>query len=289
MNKIDLHIHTNVSDGEFSPKQIVDKAIDSGLKAIAITDHDSVLGIKEAVEYAEDKDLEVIPGIEISCYESEIGYDEVHILGLFIDYNNPKLIEFTEKIKEDRERQKKKIIINLNKLGFKIRFKDIKGFKNYSIGRPHIASYLLEKYPHEFSSVGDVFDKYIGTGKPAYSDRGYKVRMVEAIKIIKDAGGLPFLAHPGCFKKEDAVILIEQFIDLGGMGIETIYPYEISYAKFYDQSKSDNIIQFFREYTKKNNLLETGGSDFHGKIRDTILGFLNIDYKILEEIKKNKK
>ena len=283
---IDLHIHTNISDGEFSPKEVVDIAVKKGLNAIAITDHDTTMGISAAVEYAKGKNIEIVPGIEINCYEEDLGFDEVHILGLLIEYKNEDLIKFTDILKQDRIEQKKQIISNLRNLGFNIKLEDIRNAENVSIGRPHIAMELVKKYPKEFSSVRDVFDRYIGIGKPAYSERSYKVRINEAIKVIKKAKGVPILAHPGCYNYSDSLELIKIFIGKGGQGIETTYPYDLVFSKEYDKTKAGRKILFFKDIAKKFGLVESGGSDFHGKIRKSTIGCVNVSYEILENIKK---
>lgn len=282
---IDLHLHTNASDGELSPEQLVDLAIKSKLTAIAVTDHDTISGIKKAIEHAKGKNIEVVPGIEISCYEKELGFEEVHILGLFINPDNDEMIKFTERISQDRKNQKKQIIKNLNKLGFEITFEEIGDPGNFSIGRSHIAKVLVNRYPNEFKKVADVFDKYIGIGKPAYADRDYKVKTKEAIDIIKKAGGIPFLAHPGCYKREDSIELIDYFLKQGGIGIETIYPYHIVFKQKYDKQTSDETISFYKKLAVERNLLQTGGSDFHGKIRDPNIASIEVRDDILEKIK----
>jgi len=119
---IDLHIHTQNSDGDLSPEEVIDLAIKNNLEAIAITDHDIVTGIATALEYAKDKNIEIIPGIEVRANEPEAGFINIDIIGLFVDHKNPKLIEFTEKIKKQRYNQKKEMIDKLNSLGFDINF-----------------------------------------------------------------------------------------------------------------------------------------------------------------------
>ena len=120
MKKIDLHLHTTASDGTLSPKEIVDYAIKKDMKAIAITDHDSIAGVKEALEYSKDKKLIVVPGVEMGCDNSEFGDYEIHIVGLFIDYNNKELNKFLKQVENWSEEQKAQIIEKLNKLGYEI-------------------------------------------------------------------------------------------------------------------------------------------------------------------------
>lgn len=282
---IDLHIHTNASDGKLSPEQVIEEAIRCKLKAIAITDHDTLDGVKNVIDYVNSKDIEFIPGIEISCYEDGLGFTEVHIIGLFINYKNNKLNQFINKIKQDRINQKKETIKKLNEFGFDINFEEVNKTVGSSFGRPHIAQFLLKKYPKRFSSIRDVFDKYLEIGKPAYVDRIKKTKMREAIDIIKDAGGISFLAHPGIHKKS-SLKLIKIFKKFDGKGIETFYPYNIIYPELkIDKKENLKLIEFYRKIAKSMNLLETGGSDFHGEIRDSKIGELFIPYSLLENMK----
>ncbi len=161
-NKIDLHMHSTASDGKLSPEELVDLAVEKGLSAIAITDHDVMEGSKRAIEYAEGKEVEVVSGIEIAADDEEMGICDVHIVGLFLDLENIKLVELSKKLIDARKIQKKKMIVRLNELGYDITFEELKeeaGGKNY--GRPHIARILMRKYD-EFVQMQDVFDRLLG-------------------------------------------------------------------------------------------------------------------------------
>ncbi|MCK4589167.1 MAG: PHP domain-containing protein [Nanoarchaeota archaeon] len=284
--KIDLHTHTNASDGELPPEKLIDLAIQSGLKVIAITDHDTINSCQKAIEYSKNKDIEVIPGIEISCYEEEKGWIEIHIVGLFIDYHNPKLVKFCQSIKQERIKQKKEIIKKLQKLGFDITFEEAIKLASYSFGRPHLAQILVKKYPERFPDVKEVFNQFLGNGKPAYVKRNDKIRIKEAIDIIKKAGGIPILAHPGVYEQENAVQLIKFFVECGGQGIETYYSYDLINNLSEEESNKRN--SFFQEYAQKNKLIQSGGSDFHGEIRKTVkLGQINIPYELINKLKRN--
>lgn len=288
VRKVDLHVHTNESDGELSPEEIVELAIKTGLKIIAITDHDTVGGCEKAIEYAKGKELEIIPGIEISCYEEEGGFIEVHVLGLFVDYTNKELLDFCEDIREMRIRQKKKMIANLRKLGFKITFEEAFKLAKHSFCRPHLAKILVEKYPERFPNVKSVFDKYLGNGKPAYVGREDKTRVKEAIELVKEAGGIPVLAHPGVFGKEGGLKLIGYFAGLGGLGVETYYPYDLICGIKKEESEEFN--NLFQEYAHECKLLQSGGSDFHGGIRKKVgLGEGEVPEVVVEKIKESVK
>jgi predicted metal-dependent phosphoesterase TrpH len=267
---IDLHLHTTASDGELSPEKLVDLVLEKGLRAIALTDHDSVGGIAAAIKRAKGKSLEVVPGIEIGCDESGMGFKEVHVLGLFVGPENTALLKFTRRVKQERLEQKKKIVKRLRSLGFDISFGEVKAQAKESLGRPHIAQLLLKKYP----------------GKLAYVDRENKFRVKQAISLIAKANGLSFLAHPGVFRKKDSLQLIEFFQDNGGQGIETYYPYHIVCPELgIGEKENTHLIRFYRETAAARKLLETGGSDFHGKFRETISA-VNVPDAVLGKLKE---
>jgi len=283
MRKIDLHTHTNASDGEFSPEKLIDMAIEAGLKAIAITDHDAIASCEKAIEYAKEKDIEIIPGIEISCSKERFDF-EVHVIGLFIDYKDPNLIDFCNEIKQDRIIQKKEMIKKLQDLGYDITFEEAIKLAKHSFGRPHLAKILVKKYPKEFPDVRTVFDKYLGDGKPAYVERKEKISIKEAIELIKKSKGIPILAHPGVYTKQGGEQMTHYFIELGGEGIETYYPYEYINKVSGEVSKEMN--EFFKKLAEKEDILQSGGSDFHGEIRAIVkLGQLDMPYDILEKLK----
>jgi 3',5'-nucleoside bisphosphate phosphatase len=285
---IDFHIHTNKSDGELAPKEVVDLAIKNGLKAIAITDHDVVDSISEAIDYSNGKDIEIISGIEIGCEESKIGFKEVHVIGLFVDHNNKELIKFTEDVKNQRINQKRKMIDKLRELGYDITFEEVAKSVKGAFGRPHVSKVLIEKYPEKFSSIRDVFDKLLGVGKPAYTDREKREGMKEAISIIKKSGGISFLAHPGVYKREDSIELIDAFKKLGGDGIETYYPYNIiCHTLKINLEENTKLVDFYREVAKSKGLFETGGSDFHGGDRNT-MNNIRVPDSILSKLKQYK-
>ena len=283
---IDLHLHTTNSDGKLTPSQVVEEAVRLGLKAIAITDHDSISGVKEAMAAARGR-IEVIPGVEISCYEPELGYNEVHILGFFIDVEAKLINKLLEKSKQERIKQKKKIVKNLQRLGFKISFEEVVAITKGEVGRPHVAEILFKKYPDKFSSINDVFKKYIRNGGPAYAERDHLTSIKEAVDAIVKSGGVAVLGHPFVFKQEDIPELVEYFIECGGKGIETYYPYAKLYAHGgYDKEKEKKAIDYLKEIAKEKGLFETGGSDFHGGDRTTVIDEMRIPYSVLEEIKK---
>jgi predicted metal-dependent phosphoesterase TrpH len=279
---IDLHMHTTASDGSLSLEQLVAEAKRAGLKAIAITDHDNV---QSARKITGKEPLEVIPGIELSTYDSQLGYEDVHIIGLFI---NPKNKALNKKIDSlGREEQKKATINLLQDMGYDISFEEVKAKAQGVVGRPHIAMVLVEKYPKEFPAMVDAFKKLLGRGKPAYIAREAGFGVGEAIDIIHAAGGLSFLCHPFIYPY-DAKTLVSDFNRLGGDGLEVYYDYvanrpevPITYA---DNNK---LIAQAQSMAKEHGLLATGGSDFHGRGKrgHQKLGIFSAPDDVLERIK----
>lgn len=247
-DKTDLHMHTYFSDGYFSPEQLVEKAKKQGIRILSITDHDSVNGTLDAIGCAEKYDIEIIPGVEIS---TDIRDTEVHILGYFVDPKNKDLEHYLNFFREERYKRAMRIVDKLNILGLDISFDDVLATaKNSAIGRPHIAQALLAK--GQVKSFFEAFYKYIGNHAPAY-ERKVHLSPQSAFKIITDAGGLSFIAHPGNMPE----ILIKELIDAGVDGIEVIHP-----------SHSPEQVRFYRGIVNEYFLLESGGSDFHGGKRE---------------------
>jgi len=262
INKADLHTHTNFSDGMFSPEELILKAKNAGLKYLAITDHDNVDAVEEAINFAGGQGIELIPGAEISA---EHNGKETHILAYFIDYKNEELLEYLKGFRKERLKRAEKIVVKLNELGIPLKLDDVlsKVKGNASIGRPHIAIALVEA--NLVNNYFDSFNRLIGDDKPAYVKKP-NISAKEAIKLINRCGGLSFIAHPGKNLRDSNTLF--ELIEFGIDGIEVIHPSHTEYDTAYFQ---DIASQYF--------LLESGGSDFHGgRINDeSILGkyFIN--------------
>ncbi|MCL6099877.1 MAG: PHP domain-containing protein [Bacteroidetes bacterium] len=242
--KIDLHTHTNYSDGAYTPAQLIDKANQRGLEIISITDHDSVNGIKEAKEYAKQFGIEVVPGLEIS---TDVDDKEVHLLAYFIDIDNEELQKYLSFFRDERVHRAARIVEKLRKLGFNFKIDDVLDRANNSaIGRPHIAYTMVDL--GFIKNYNEAFEKYIGDYGPAF-ERKIHVSAQSALKLINDAGGLSFIAHPGFMKESLLTNLIKAGID----GIECVHP-----------SHNEGQVQFYRGIVNQYCLLESGGSDFHG-------------------------
>lgn len=267
--RVDLHTHTNFSDGAFSPKELITLAHKNNLDVISITDHDTISAISEAITHGEELGVEVIPGVELS---SDIADREVHILGYFIDIENEELLRYLKFFRDERLKRAERIVKKLNYLGLSITLDDVlEEAKNSEIiGRPHIANAMLRlKLVDNFL---EAFNKYLGNYAPAYEKKVH-ISPASAFKIISDAGGLAFIAHPGNMPEN----LIKELIDAGVDGIEIIHPSHTTFQTNY-----------YKNITNQYFLLASGGSDFHGGKRNDLINFgkYAINYSLVENMRK---
>ncbi len=250
---IDLHIHSNHSDGTFSPQEIVSLAVQKGLTAISITDHDTVTGVEEAVASGMELGVEVVPGIEMSVrYER----GPLHILGYFIDYNDADFLKSIQILQEARTTRNKAIIRKLVQTGIDISYEEVLEFsREGQTGRPHIARVLVEK--GVVASINEAFHKYLGGGKIAYEPR-FLYDPEQTIDLIKQSGGLSVMAHPALLSSDvnELEAAIRELKSAGLDGIETYYP---RHCKSFRKK--------LKKIAEKYDLVITGGSDYHGHIR----------------------
>lgn len=269
MGNIDMHVHTCASDGVFTSSEIVDWAKKLGLEGIAITDHDTIDGIDEAIEASKRySDFLVIPGIEFSAFYNDA---EIHILGYFIDFKNQEIIRITNEIKNHRIKRAKRIVEKLRKLNYDVSFSEVCNIaKEGAIGRPHIARILLKK--GYVSSLQEAFEKLLKKGRDAYVER-FKLTVDEAINIIERSNGIPVLAHPRLI---DNKISVEELLKKGVKGIE-VYHSRHSY--------SHN--QMYLQLAKKYNLFVTGGSDYHDEMINgkPTIGSVSVPYDTIIKMK----
>ena len=289
MSYIDLHMHSNYSDdGEFTPKELADLCIERGVKYFAIADHNSVRGIEEGKEYIKDKDITIIPAIELDC---SIDGVNLHVLGYGIDYKSDIFEEIEANIIKQEQVASKERMRLVRELG--INFEDEmieKLSKNGVVNGEMIAEAamsfdknqenpLLKPYYKNGSRSDNpcvnFYWDFCAQGKPAYVEVKF-ISLEEAVKVILDNGGVPILAHPGNNVKED-LNLLEKIIARGVKGLEV-------YSSYHNEEQ----IAFYRDFAYRNNLLITCGSDFHGKTKPSIsiggVSCHNSEEKIIKEL-----
>ena len=266
--KADLHMHTIHSDGTLAPRELVNKAKSVGLSTISITDHDNVNGLDEAIQQGSECNVAVIPGVEISA---AVHHKEIHLLGYFFDPHHAQLQNFLSTMRTERIQRAERIVRKLNTMNIPLNIDAVlRNAGNGAVGRPHIANALVQS--GYVQSYQEAFDKYLRNGGLAYEPRS-EVSPDQVMKIIEQAGGLTFLAHPGRSIEDASVV---ELIDMGLDGIETIHP-----------SHSQSVVQHFRNIVNEYYLLESGGSDYHGSIKgsDDILGSVTVTGKIVENMR----
>lgn len=262
---VDLHTHSTRSDGSYTPEELIDYALEKGLSAIALTDHDTVDGLQDFLTYGKTKPIEVIPGIELSAeYEGK----DVHIVGLFIDEKAPIFKEHLHSFIASRTERNYKMCAKLQQAGIDITYeKLVEEFPGCTITRAHYARFLLN---HGYvACLPDAFDKYLGDHTPFFVPRE-KVSPEEAIGLIKEAGGIAIFAHPILCRmsKERLDKLVCHLKENGLDGIEAYYT-------TYTKGEENQILVLAHKY----DLLVSGGSDFHGKAKprtDLGVGFGNL-------------
>ncbi|MCR5667010.1 MAG: PHP domain-containing protein [Eubacterium sp.] len=273
---IDLHVHSTASDGTFTPTELIAQAKESNLLAMALTDHDSIDGLKEAQKAADEADIEFVPGIELS---TDHNGKELHVVGLYLDQENKKLNENLVNFVNERDGRNAKMCELLQKEGFDITMEKLLAFAGTGVlTRAHFANYLVDN--GYVKNIKAVFNEYLGNDCRCFVDRTL-IQTTEAIKLIKQAGGVAILAHPGLYSYGDEQMraALDLFKEAGLDGLEAIYS---------TYSSADE--RYFKELSKEYGLLISGGSDFHGTNKPDIKlgtgkGSMFIPYEVLQKIK----
>ncbi|MDO9118261.1 MAG: PHP domain-containing protein [Nitrospira sp.] len=276
MSRIDLHLHTTHSDGSQSPAEVVRLAHEAGVSALAITDHDITTGLPEAMAAGQALGIEIIPGIEIS---SRHGASELHVLGYFLRWQDAQLNERLLTLRESRHRRNPKIIELLQATGIDITYDEVRAVAGSdSVGRPHIARVLMDK--KVVTTAKEAFDRFLAEGKAAYVPRDLPAP-ADAIRWIKDAGGLAVLAHPTWVKTTEGTLtdLARQLKEQGLDGVEVHY-----------STHTPRQTRTYLSLAKQLGLLVTGGSDFHGMTKPDIevgtgKGSLHVPDHLLPKLK----
>ena len=274
---VDLHTHSVASDGSWNARDLVRKASEIGLAAMALTDHDTTAAIDEAVAAGKELGVEIIPGIEISGRYDANG--TLHILGYFIDPTSAALQKGLEDFRATRDLRNPKIVDKLRACGMDITLEDVLAEANGAVvGRPHIASVMLKK--NYVSSIEDAFSKYLKRGGRAYGEKDTLPRE-HAIGLIRAAGGVAVLAHPTFLYLKPAAEekFFHRLVDGGLGGVETYY-----------SRHNEKDTHHYLELAKRYDLVPTGGSDFHGATKPDVhlgigLGNLKVPYEVLDRLR----
>lgn len=264
---IDLHTHSTFSDGSLSPVELVERAQQAGLTAIALTDHDGMLGIDVFMEACGRVGIRGVPGVEISV---DFGPGTLHMLGFFMDHRQPAVETALLKLRGSRKERNGRILEKLNQLGMALTWDEVAAFsKEDVIGRPHFAKALIQK--GYVKDKDEAFNRLLGKGKPAYVDR-YRLTAAESIDMIRGAGGVPVLAHP--FTLGYQRNRLREFVgELARLGLQGL---EVYYAEHNVEQQ-----RYCLAIAQETGLALSGGSDFHGDLNPSVrlgvgFGSLNV-------------
>jgi len=264
----DLHLHTNFSDGTYTPEELVAQAARNKLVAIALTDHDTVEGCERAGAACKAVGIEFIPGAELTGEQNE---NEIHILGYFLDTHNPKLLAEIAKFQAVRQSRIHEMVARLNKLNVPLRVEDVIALANCrSPGRPHVARALVKA--GFCTSLDEAFERFLKKHRPAWVPKA-RISAQVAIELIHQANGLAVMAHPGLNRSDE---VIPDLVDAGMDGIECFHT-----------KHSTAISEHYLEIADKYNLLVTGGSDCHGMSKGKpLIGTVKLPYQHVEKLKE---
>lgn len=278
---IDLHIHSTASDGTFTPAQLLAMAVQLNLGAIAITDHDSIAGSREALLEGVPAELGFLTGVEISAEPppSYPGSGSIHILGYAIRLDDPELNRALEKLQEARKSRNPEIVDRLKRLGIEISMEEVESEAGEGqAGRPHIASLLVKKGAAK--SIDDAFGRFLSSGRPGYADK-FRIECSQAVTLINAAGGIPVLAHPCLLELEtegQLEDLLQEMISMGLKGLEVYFTDHTA-----EQTRR------FADLARRHELIMTGGTDFHGTTLPNVRmgtgkGGLHVPYALYERL-----
>lgn len=278
MDLIDLHTHSNASDGSLSPAELVELAKAEGLLALAITDHDTVDGVDQALAAGERLGVKVIPGVELSVAGGPRG--SMHVVGLFLDHRHPELALGLARVKKARAERNPKMAALLNDLGIDLTMEEVAAHSGGGqVGRPHFAQALVQR--GVVKNPQEAFVRFLGAGKPAYVPKE-KLASAEGIELINRAGGLAILAHPGLLKLgiNQMEALLKELAGQGLAGLEAWY------------SEHDPVLaKRLAALAARLGLAVSGGTDFHGAGKPAIRlgvgrGALRVGEEVLTELQR---
>jgi predicted metal-dependent phosphoesterase TrpH len=242
---VDLHSHTTASDGTLAPRELVRLAARQGVRVLAVTDHDSTDGLPDAMAEATAHDIQIVPGLEINC---DVPGAEIHVLGYYMDWQAAWFQDFLREQRAERIARVHRIVERLTELGMPLTAAEVFAIcREGSPGRPHVAQAMVDR--GYVKSVREAFDRWLHAGGPANVPRR-RLTPVEAVAVIRRAGGVPVFAHPGLAGRDE---MIPELVEAGLAGIETYYP-----------EHSAGQIEAYRDTCRRLGLVATGGSDYHG-------------------------
>ncbi len=273
---IDLQVHSTRSDGTETPSELVAHAAALGIRVLAVTDHDSVLGVSEALDAGACHAVQVIPAIEYST-TSEPARDflDINILGYGIRHEDASLVSTLAAVIDARVEQKIRQIEKLQAYGIHVPVDEVLALAGGVPGRPHIAQVALQHNPQRFSSLSDVFVQFLAADAPnsVYVGRSFSLTVEVAIELTHAAGGIAVLAHPGTYHRvKDIDDAIRRMVDAGLDGIEIHYPYAREARRSLPGASATEVETHFSALARHHNLLVTGGSDYHGARKPNQLG-----------------
>ena len=275
---IDLHVHTLASDGSDTPVDVVRMAAELGLRAVAVTDHDTFAGLPEAIESGARYGVEVVPGVELSTIYDGV---EVHVLGYYMDAGHPRLRAMMARATAERNARNETMVQRLHDAGYPVTMDALHAeFPGQTmLGRPHISEYLMRR--GYVASVQDGMKNLLGRGKPFYVAR-YNIPLEESVETLRAAGGLPVVAHLFKYRytPEQLTAMVDAATAAGAVGLEAMYT---NYTPAQEQA--------VRVLAAERGLLCTGGTDYHGARKPDIalgrgFGNLRVPYALLEKLKE---
>jgi predicted metal-dependent phosphoesterase TrpH len=263
----DLHLHTNFSDGTYTPEELVSQAAKNHLAAIALTDHDTVEGCQRAGDACKALEIEFISGAELTAEQDD---NEIHIVGYFLDTKNEKLLAEIAKFQSVRQNRIQEMVSRLNALNVPLKMEDVLALANCrSPGRPHVARALVKA--GLCGSLDEAFERFLKKNRPAWVPKA-KISAEVAIELIHQAGGLAVMAHPGLNRTDE---VIPDLVKAGMDGIECFHT-----------KHSTAVSEHYLEIADKYHLLVTGGSDCHGMSKGKpLIGTVKLPYQHVEKLK----
>jgi predicted metal-dependent phosphoesterase TrpH len=263
---VDLHTHTTASDGLLTPTQLVEHAAAAGLRAIAVTDHDTTAGLAEAIAAGRERGIEVVPGVEISTSHAGL---EVHLLGYFVEVGSADFERLLASRREDRDGRAREMVDRLREQGVRIEYEDVlREAGRGAVGRPHVAAALVTK--GWVRTKQEAFDRWLADGRSCAVPKPV-FPLAEAIALLQGMGAVPVCAHPGLLKRRE---LLEEMPAMGLLGVEVYYP------KHQPEQQRELL-----DFARARGLVATGGSDFHSPTQPGPLGTHRIPAAVLEELR----